>query len=64
MDNPRIAHVSYADASTEGKLSVLAGIYALAIQKYKESQRAAEPTPEPDSHHALKTSANEKRRLT
>jgi hypothetical protein len=26
-------------------------------------KEVAEPAPEPDSHHALKTSANEKRRL-
>jgi hypothetical protein len=37
------------EKSEESEVSVLTRIYALAIQKYQEYEKAAEPAPEPDS---------------
>ena len=37
----------------ESEVSVLTKIYALAMQKYQENEKPAEPAPEPDScNHA------------
>jgi len=41
------------EQSEESKVSVLTKIYALAMQKYQENEKPAEPAPEPDScNHA------------
>ncbi len=37
--------------SEESEVSVLTRIYALAIQKYQENEKPAEPAPEPDSRN-------------
>jgi hypothetical protein len=37
------------ERSEESEVSVLTKIYALAMQKYQENEKPAEPAPEPDS---------------
>jgi hypothetical protein len=37
------------EGSEEGEVSVLTKIYALAMQKYQENEKPAEPAPEPNS---------------
>ena len=37
------------EKSEESEVSVLTKIYALAMQKYQENEKPAEPAPEPDS---------------
>jgi hypothetical protein len=37
------------ERSEESEVSVLTKIYALAMQKYQEYEKAAEPAPEPDT---------------
>jgi hypothetical protein len=54
VESEGIVHFRIAlEKSEESKVSVLTKIYALAMQKYQENEKLAEPAPEPDScNHA------------
>jgi hypothetical protein len=43
MNSARVAHANRPAVTSEVELTVLSRVYALAVQKYQESQKAAKP---------------------
>jgi hypothetical protein len=56
VSSARAVHVHPSTTSPEAQSSALARIYARALQRYEESQKAAEPAPELDSRDDAKES--------
>jgi hypothetical protein len=51
MGNTRLTHARHSSAPSEALPSALARVYARARHRYEESQKAAEPSPEPDGRN-------------
>ena len=52
MSKPRMAYTPHPNATSETELSVLAAIYAFALQKYQAKQRSVEHVRTSDDRDA------------
>ena len=48
VSRPKVIYHPRPNSTPEAELDALSAVYALALQKYYESEETAEPAPEPD----------------
>jgi hypothetical protein len=61
MSSPRITYAPRGDTSAKVEASILANIYALALQKHKDKDEATRPGSPEDGTKIKEDSANEDR---